>query len=324
MSNEIPDAKRLIPSSQPTVAPQPAKGFPFFAKVAVIAVPIVVGGLLLAWTVREKAEVSPEAALNDTRSPLAEEFSQPDVTTTTPDTPTLQAPPAETGTDTPFDVSETYPEVDPNQEPLAVAVNPAIAGLSDSESTATSLPSAVLPSPKASYGHLPYRENKAQLSSAGSFVRENYERAELLDLEAAQAFERMRQSARADGINLMPVSGFRTIADQQALFDAQINRKGSAEVAAKFSAPPGHSEHHTGYAIDITDADRPETDIKHSFEETAAYQWLISNARAYGFEESFPKNNLQGVTFEPWHWRYVGSERARQTFSDAQQLYPSP
>lgn len=331
MPNEIPNAQRLSPSDN-NAPKQPDPGIPFIAKVAVIAVPIVVGGILLALRVRHQVGVLPNAALNDTRSPLAEEISQPEANTdaaSNTDT-TATAPPTATGTDAPFDIDEnvpreeTYPEIDPDKAPLAVAVNPAISGISDSEKTPQTATSSSSSPASASYGHLPYTENDAtRLSSAGSFIRENYEREETLDFEAAQAFELMRQAAKIEGVNLMPVSGFRTIADQKELFNSQINRKGSAEAAAVSSAPPGHSEHHTGYAIDITDADQPETDIKHSFENTPAYQWLIANAHMYGFEESFPKNNHQGVTFEPWHWRYVGSARAQATFSEARQLYPS-
>jgi serine/threonine protein kinase len=45
--------------------------------------------------------------------------------------------------------------------------------------------------------------------------------------------------------------------------------------------------------------------------------WLVTNAAQYGFEQSFPKNNTQGVSYEPWHWRYVGSARSAQIFTQA-------
>lgn len=115
----------------------------------------------------------------------------------------------------------------------------------------------------------------------------------------------------------MPISGFRTIAEQKVLFARQIARRGSAEAAARLSAPPGHSEHHTGYAIDIADRQRPETDLKYSFQKTNAYRWLNANANQFGFERSFPPNNWQGVSDEPWHWRYVLSARAAQVFAFA-------
>jgi zinc D-Ala-D-Ala carboxypeptidase len=168
------------------------------------------------------------------------------------------------------------------------------------------------------FGHLPYAEAPPErLVSIGKFERENYVREESLDQEAAQAFQIMVEAARSQDVQLMGISGFRNIPDQQALFDKQIERRGSAEAASKLSAPPGHSEHHTGYAIDITDASRTDVDLKVAFEETAAYQWLVTNASQYGFEQSFPRNNLQGVSYEPWHWRYVGSARSAQVFAAA-------
>jgi D-alanyl-D-alanine carboxypeptidase len=72
------------------------------------------------------------------------------------------------------------------------------------------------------------------------------------------------------------------------------------------SAPPGYSEHHTGYAIDIGDGSAPSSNLSPDFEKTAAYRWLEQNGAQFGFELSFPPNNPQGVSYEPWHWRFVG------------------
>jgi zinc D-Ala-D-Ala carboxypeptidase len=168
------------------------------------------------------------------------------------------------------------------------------------------------------FNHLLYAEAPAsELVSIGKFERENYEREEFLNVEAAQAFQTMVEAARSQNVQLMGISGFRSISDQQALFEKQIEKRGSAEAASKLSAPPGHSEHHTGYALDITDASRTDVDLKPAFEDTNAYQWLVANAAQYGFEQSFPQNNSQGVSYEPWHWRYVGSARAAQIFVQA-------
>ena len=198
----------------------------------------------------------------------------------------------------------------------------------DASMEATTLPENPTTAPSNTFGltnhnHLTYPEaDPTRLTPVGLFVRDNYEREEILDYEAAKAFNDMRAAANAEGISLMPVSGYRSVADQTELFVKQTEKHGSAEAAARLSAPPGHSEHHTGYAIDIADTNRPETDIKYSFADTPAYQWLIANAGSYGFEESFPENNVQGVSYEPWHWRYVGSERASATFTVSKTLYP--
>lgn len=168
---------------------------------------------------------------------------------------------------------------------------------------------------KSYFGHLPYQEDDpSRLVIVGRFVRGTYERTEWLDWEATQAFQQMAAAAKVDEIVLMPISGFRSIADQEALFSKQVQRQGSEQVAARLSAPPGYSEHHTGYAIDIADVQQPATDLKETFEATDAYRWLETNAHKYGFEESFPRNNRQGVSFEPWHWRFTLSAKAAKAF----------
>ena len=138
--------------------------------------------------------------------------------------------------------------------------------------------------------------------------------------EAALALMKMIYAARDEGVWIVPVSGFRTIAHQETLFQAQIQRRGSPEEAAKLSAPAGYSEHHTGYAIDLADGNFPKQDITYEFANTNAFRWLIKYAKEYGFELSFPENNRQGVSFEPWHWRFIGSPRAGKIFAGVKML----
>ncbi len=138
--------------------------------------------------------------------------------------------------------------------------------------------------------------------------------------DAAQAFQRMRTAAQADGISLRPLSGYRSWQTQAFLFQRQIQRRGSEIAAKRLSAPPGHSEHHTGYAIDIGDPRSPGTDLQFSFDRTAGFQWLATQARSYGFELSFPPNNPQGVSYEPWHWRFVQTPEAQAIFAPARQM----
>ena len=127
----------------------------------------------------------------------------------------------------------------------------------------------------------------------------------------------MQAAAAKEGINLHVVSGLRTKATQVSTFKKKFNGKPSVEQMNKralASAPSGYSEHHTGYAMDINSTSE-------SFANTKEYRWLLAHAKDYGFEISFPKGNKQGVTFEPWHWRYVGTEQARQTFAVARRDY---
>ncbi|MEM7758056.1 MAG: D-alanyl-D-alanine carboxypeptidase family protein, partial [Cyanobacteria bacterium P01_A01_bin.40] len=75
-----------------------------------------------------------------------------------------------------------------------------------------------------------------------------------------------------------------------------------------------YSEHHTGYAVDIGDGNAPATHLETDFANTAAFRWLEQNALKYSFELSFPPDNKQGVSYEPWHWRFVGDRDSLETF----------
>jgi len=162
------------------------------------------------------------------------------------------------------------------------------------------------------FGHFPFQEApQERLMNMGTY----YNRAEYLDREAGEAFLRMKAAAKSQGVELVLISGFRSISSQTQLFEKQIQKRGSKAEAVKLSAPPGHSEHHTGYALDIGDGKQASLDLKTQFQSTQAYQWLVNNAHKYGFELSFPQDNLQGVSFEPWHWRFVASNRANTIFA---------
>ncbi len=135
---------------------------------------------------------------------------------------------------------------------------------------------------------------------------------------AAQAYQAMVAEAQAAGISLTPLSAFRSVKDQEAVFfGVKQERSQTTAERADVSAPPGHSEHHTGYAIDIGDGNVPSTNLSPEFENTEGFKWLQANAPKYNFELSFPKDNKQGVTYEPWHWRYVGDRESLETFFKA-------
>ncbi|MBD1940591.1 D-alanyl-D-alanine carboxypeptidase family protein [Microcoleus sp. FACHB-68] len=161
------------------------------------------------------------------------------------------------------------------------------------------------------YGHLAYAEApQNELVNVGN--------GEKLRRNAAAKFKEMVAAAGKKNITLVPISGFRSIQEQRSVFyDTAAARGQSPEERAKVSAPPGYSEHHTGYAIDIGDASHPELNFSPDLENTPAFRWMLANAETYGFELSFPRNNRQGVTYEPWHWRYVGDTQSQDTFKAA-------
>lgn len=205
-------------------------------------------------------------------------------------------------------------------QPISDTVEPTAKPPANTESL-TELPTNTAPpaNTEPQFGHQPYAEaTAAELALIGSYAEANRQREETLHPEAAAALFKMVAAARAEGIWLVPASGFRSLAQQRDLFNAQIIRKGTPEAAAVLSAPPGYSEHHTGYAVDLIDGSLPQSeDISETFADTLAYEWLLANADTYEFELSFPEDNDQGIAFEPWHWRYVGSPAAQRVFGVA-------
>lgn len=170
--------------------------------------------------------------------------------------------------------------------------------------------------PEHLLGHLPYQE--ASLSELKPITNDGSLK---LRAKAAEKFLEMQSSARANGVIIVPISAFRSISQQEYLFfGIKEQRAQDASKRAKVSAPPGYSEHHTGYAVDIGDGRAPATNLSPSFDKTAAYRWLVNNAAKYSFELSFTTDNLQGISYEPWHWRYVGDTHSLKTFYQARNL----
>jgi zinc D-Ala-D-Ala carboxypeptidase len=162
--------------------------------------------------------------------------------------------------------------------------------------------------------HLPYSEAPdSELVSIGGGYR--------LRTAAAAKFQAMIADARSSGVNITTISAFRSVEDQKRLFFGIGAERGQQPTKrAEVSAPPKYSEHHTGYAVDVGDSNVPATNLNQSFETTPAYRWLKANAAKYSFELSFPKDNIQKVSYEPWHWRFVGDINSLETFYKARNL----
>jgi len=154
-----------------------------------------------------------------------------------------------------------------------------------------------------------------EVAEADSLVPLNAASEIKLNAEAQGAIAQMIAKAKAEGVQLGIISGFRTLEDQDYLyFDLKAERGQSAQTRAEVSAPPGYSEHHTGYAVDFIDEGKPGTHLSESFETTTAFEWLTKNAAYFNFEMSFPKDNPANVSYEPWHWRYVGNQESLELF----------
>jgi len=119
-------------------------------------------------------------------------------------------------------------------------------------------------------------------------------------------FEQMLKAAKADGVDLWVISAYRSYSTQAQLKAAYTVTYGSG--ANAFSADQGFSEHQLGTAVDFTT--RGLGGGLDGFENTDAFEWLEANAHLYGFTLSYPRGNAYYI-FEPWHWRFVGVELAR-------------
>ena len=129
--------------------------------------------------------------------------------------------------------------------------------------------------------------------------------------------QEMFNAMRAEGIYPIVREGYRTAEEQQAILDERIQRyrnegysRSRAErIAKEWVAVPGTSEHQLGIAVDIN------ADKSRSTNEEV-YQWLAENAYKYGFILRYPqgKEDITGAEYEPWHYRYVGTEAAQEIY----------
>lgn len=181
-------------------------------------------------------------------------------------------------------------------------------------------------------GHLPYGD-AADGDLAGAPAGFAMVQRCTLRSDVLPDLERLIAAAAVDpavGGQLRGLSCHRSIARQSAVF-CRERPSGAASDRAISVAPPGHSEHATGYALDF--AVRPANgcpDAEACMAATPAFRWLVANARRFGFEMSFPVGNAQGVKWEPWHWRWVGTSatapgaaRARFVFARARAEFPA-
>lgn len=130
-----------------------------------------------------------------------------------------------------------------------------------------------------------------------------------LDSEARESFYEMVEAASADGIDIWATNDFRSWEDQNGIYKDYVERYG--EEAYLHSAPPGHSEHQSGLAIDVNSYDE-------EFAGSKEGKWLSAHAQEYGFIIRYPqgKEEITGYSPEPWHIRYVKKELAKKLYND--------
>lgn len=136
-------------------------------------------------------------------------------------------------------------------------------------------------------------------------IRENEKM--MLEKNCLSAYLEMLEDARRYGLQLIVFSSYRSYQKQTILYEKEEDKS--------YIAKPGHSEHQTGLAIDISTLDCGLTNF---FENTSVYQYLKYNAYRFGFILRYPKEKtkITGYAFEPWHFRYVGKTHAKRMFEE--------
>ena len=117
---------------------------------------------------------------------------------------------------------------------------------------------------------------------------------------AARAWRSLHQAAAAEGVDLVIVSAFRSVARQAEIVRGKLAAGQTMDDILAVCAPPGFSEHHSGRAVDLSTPG--STPLEPEFDQTEAFAWLQRQAGAFGFRLSYPAGNALGYCYEPWHW----------------------
>jgi LAS superfamily LD-carboxypeptidase LdcB len=143
----------------------------------------------------------------------------------------------------------------------------------------------------------------------------------------------MIEAAGKDNVELAPISGYRSPDEQSLAFDSAvwqamarggISREEAESTQARFVAPPGHSQHQLGTAVDFS-----TWEINYSlqpiFAETEAGHWLEQNAWQFGFVLSYTRTGEErsGYAYEPWHYRWIGRDLAAVLQRDGYLNHPT-
>lgn len=154
-----------------------------------------------------------------------------------------------------------------------------------------------------------YRSSQLVTITIPTVYQKGSERT-LMTAESAYELAKLYSAGRKQGHTLYALSAYRSYNTQKSIYNYWLNARGKA-YASKYVALPGHSEHQTGLAVDIT-SKRMRFGLDESFDQTPEGKWLINNAHRYGFILRYPKGKerITGYNYEPWHLRYVGVKEA--------------
>jgi zinc D-Ala-D-Ala carboxypeptidase len=129
--------------------------------------------------------------------------------------------------------------------------------------------------------------------------------------DTKKSFEIMAEEAKKENINIKVSSAFRSYYTQKILYENDLKNKKSE--SSNSVAKAGYSEHQLGTTIDITGLSIDYTPASDKFDGTIEDDWLKENSYLYGFIQSYPydKEDITGYRYEPWHYRYVGKDIAK-------------
>ena len=141
-----------------------------------------------------------------------------------------------------------------------------------------------------------------------------------IDARAYDDFRAMIQAAKSEGIYIYVTSSYRDLDKQTDLYNKKVESyvmqgysyENAKEQAGQVVAVPGTSEHHLGLALDFVSSEYRKLDEKQ--ENTKGFQWLEEHSWEYGFILRYPngETDITGIIYEPWHFRYVGLEAAKE------------
>ncbi|HEU4964950.1 MAG TPA: M15 family metallopeptidase [Bacilli bacterium] len=240
----------------------------------------------------------------DNNISLSKTHQDTDETQQNQTTPSDQTPTPDAGNDTQDDSGSKTGTQEPSSQPASSAHELDKAAVTEPTSVTVlvnkqyALPDGYKPSDLIDDPNLP-------------FIFSGYDEKRLIRKVAAQALEKLFAAAQEDGIYLAGVSAFRSYELQTSLFNSYVQTQGEAE-ARRYSAVPGHSEHQTGLAIDVSGS-TGACAAENCFGDTPEATWLADHAAEYGFIIRYPqgKEAITGYAYEPWHLRYVGVDVAQ-------------
>ncbi len=227
---------------------------------------------------------------------------------------------AASSSETSSDVSEKSGSSSAPGSTSSGSVNPGPSSVSSSAPESTS--SHAQETPEKDYGTLilvnPWNHIPEDYSPELETVQGKYQ----MDIKAAESARNLVKAAAEAGFNMQLCSAFRTVEKSAELYQKKVNEyissgysEADAKVeAAKWVAPPGTSEHHTGLAMDLVSSDYwgYYSDLEQDYENFDSFKWMYAHCHEFGFILRYPKDkqDITGITYEPWHYRYVGVEAA--------------